>query len=84
MRFEWDPNKNLSNLPKHRIDFEAAKNLWLDQNRIEIWAPHPVEDRGILIGKYPREIVDCHIYSARRCDSYHLCEACKEQGGKTI
>ncbi len=52
MRFEWDPNKNLSNFAKHGIDFEAATNLWLDEDRVEIWAPHPVEDRGIIIGKY--------------------------------
>jgi len=52
MRFEWDHQKDLSNIAKHGIDFEAEKNLWLDENRVEIWAPHPIEDRRIIIGKY--------------------------------
>ena len=52
MRFEWDADKNRSNLLKHGIDFEEAKSLWSDENRIEIRAPHPVENRGILISKY--------------------------------
>ena len=52
MRFEWDADKDRSNLLKHGIDFEEAKNLWLDENRIQIRAPHPVEDRGILLSKY--------------------------------
>jgi uncharacterized DUF497 family protein len=56
MKFEWDPNKNLSNLAKHRIDFEAARNLWLDENRVEIWAPRPVEDRGIIIAEYHEKL----------------------------
>jgi uncharacterized DUF497 family protein len=28
----------------------------LDENRIEIWAPHPVEDRGIIIGEYQEKL----------------------------
>jgi uncharacterized DUF497 family protein len=52
MRFEWDDGKSRSNLLKHGIDFEEAKNLWLDENRIQIRAPYPVENRGILISKY--------------------------------
>ena len=51
MKFEWDVDKIKVNLEKHGIDFEAAKNLWLDENRVEIHAPYPVEDRNILIGK---------------------------------
>jgi uncharacterized DUF497 family protein len=49
-------NKSRSNLIKHGIDFETAKNLWLDEDRIEIWAPHPVEDRGIVIGKHQNKL----------------------------
>jgi len=56
MEFEWDLNKSRSNLIKHGIDFETAKNLWLDEDRIEIWAPHPVEDRGIVIGKHQNKL----------------------------
>jgi uncharacterized DUF497 family protein len=56
MEFGWDLNKSRSNLIKHGIDFETAKNLWLDEDRIEIWAPHPVEDRGIVIGKHQNKL----------------------------
>jgi uncharacterized DUF497 family protein len=51
MKFEWDVAKNSVNRVKHGIDFETAKGLWLDDNRIEIQAPHPVENRYIIIGK---------------------------------
>ncbi|MDP3955252.1 MAG: BrnT family toxin [bacterium] len=51
MRFEWDADKSNANKGKHGIDFERAKNIWLDENRVEICAPHPVEDRSIIIGE---------------------------------
>ena len=36
MNFEWDESKSNSNKSKHGIDFETAKNIFLDENRIEI------------------------------------------------
>jgi uncharacterized DUF497 family protein len=51
MKFEWDPAKSLTNRAKHGIDFTEAKDLWIDENRIEIDLPYPVESRHILIGK---------------------------------
>ncbi|MDP2277849.1 MAG: BrnT family toxin [Nitrospirota bacterium] len=51
MKFEWDAAKSRANRDKHGIDFETARNLWLDEDRIEIDAPHPVENRGIIIAK---------------------------------
>lgn len=51
MRFKWDDEKSEANRTKHGIDFETAKEMWLDENRVEISAPHPVEDRNILIGR---------------------------------
>jgi uncharacterized protein len=51
MKFEWDAEKSRANKIKHGIDFETAQGLWLDENRVEIQAPHPVEDRSIIIGK---------------------------------
>lgn len=51
MKFEWDKETSRINKAKHRIDFETARDLWLDENRIEIHAPHPLEDRRIIIGK---------------------------------
>ena len=51
MQFEWDNSKSRANKEKHGIDFEASKNLWRDENRIEVQASHPIEDRNIIIGK---------------------------------
>ena len=51
MSFEWDLEKSIANKEKHGIDFESAKLLWSDENRVEIHAPFPVADRWIPIGK---------------------------------
>ena len=51
MPFGWDPQKSIANKEKHCIDFETATRLWADENRVEIHASYPVEDRWILIGK---------------------------------
>ena len=65
MDFEWDPDKSQSNRRKHGIDFETAKNLWLDENQVEIHAPHPVEDRKILVAKHLDKICTS-IYTPRQ------------------
>ena len=64
MKFEWDSNKNDSNAAKHGIDFETSEKLWLDENRIEILAPYPVEDRRIIISKLENNIWTA-IYTMR-------------------
>jgi uncharacterized DUF497 family protein len=56
MKFEWDPDKSVSNEKKHGIDFLSAQDLWEDENRIEIQAPYPIEDRGILIARYHKKV----------------------------
>jgi len=42
MDFEYDDKKSSSNVIKHGIDFESAKSIWDDENRVEI----PVQDKG--------------------------------------
>ena len=56
MIFEWDEGKSQINKSKHRIDFETARNLWLDENRVEIHAPYPLENRNILIAEYQNKL----------------------------
>ena len=51
MKFEWDDNKSRTNKSKHGLDFNAAKAMWNDSNRVEIQIPYPFEDRSILLGK---------------------------------
>jgi hypothetical protein len=64
MKFEWDEDKNRINKAKHGIDFETARNLWLDENRIEIHASHPLEDRMIIVGKYQDKLWSA-VYTMR-------------------
>jgi hypothetical protein len=56
MKFVWNEDKSKINRDKHGIDFEAAKNLWLDKDQIEIYAPYPIEDRRIIIAEYHNKI----------------------------
>ena len=56
MMFEWDDEKSHSNQVKHGIDFDAAKALWDDANRVEIQSPYPLESRSVLIGKLDKKL----------------------------
>ena len=50
MEFEWDNNKNETNKKKHKIDFETAKNIFADPNRIIVESPQNNEMRYFTIG----------------------------------
>jgi uncharacterized DUF497 family protein len=65
MQFEWDEGKSRLNNLKHGIDFEMAKGLWLDKNRIEIHAPHPIENRWITIAELNDKIWAA-VYTLRK------------------
>ena len=56
MNFEWDDEKNHINMSKHGIDFDTAKVLWDDPNRVEIHIPYTIENRNILIGKIGKKL----------------------------
>jgi uncharacterized DUF497 family protein len=64
MKFEWDRQKSLTNKTKHGIDFESGRDLWLDENRVEIHAPRPIENRFILIARYQQKLWSC-VYTLR-------------------
>jgi len=53
MRFEWDENKNLVNIKKHRISFEEAIYVFTDRDAISIFDEEhsESEERWITIGK---------------------------------
>lgn len=36
LSFEYDPKKSAANLAKHGIDFEQAKGIWEDENRVTL------------------------------------------------
>jgi uncharacterized DUF497 family protein len=49
--FEWDPAKARANLAKHGVDFDVAKNVFLDPAAIvEPDDSDPAEDRWRTIG----------------------------------
>ena len=52
MKFEFDPNKSLSNFSKHGIDFDVTQNLWNDPDLLEIPARTTDEPRYFVIGKF--------------------------------
>lgn len=50
--FEWDENKNTTNIKKHGVSFEEAKSAFYDANAKVIHDPDHSndEDRFILLG----------------------------------
>ena len=82
LRFEWDENKNRANRKRHRVSFEEAQTVFLDDNALLIDDPeHSVtEQRFVLLGLSStlRLLVVCHcvrqsgnvirIISARKAD----------------
>ena len=36
MKFEWDKRKSRTNESKHGIDFNTARKLWMDEDRVEV------------------------------------------------
>ena len=66
IRFDWDPNKEISNLSKHGISFTEAKSVFLDENAIEFYDDEHSEweDRFLLLGFSTklRLLMICHCY----------------------
>lgn len=48
-KFQYDPEKSMSNLEKHGINFEQAQALWEDPNLVRILARSDDEPRTMLI-----------------------------------
>ena len=66
IEFTWDENKNKVNLKKHRVSFEEAKTVFLDEDAKMIYDPDHSqdEDRFVLLGisMHLRILVVCHCY----------------------
>lgn len=64
--FEWDDNKNKTNIIKHNISFEEAKTVFYDENALIINDPEhsSEEERFIILGfsKNANLLVVCHCY----------------------
>ena len=66
IRFEWDERKNQENKRKHKVSFEEAQTVFLDENAIRYFDPDHSEDedRFIMLGMSftLRVLVVCHCY----------------------
>jgi len=64
--FEWDIQKNRSNIEKHGVSFEEARTVFFDENAIEFFDPEhsETEDRFLMLGfsAHLRILVICHRY----------------------
>ena len=66
--FEWDERKNRENKRKHKVSFEEAQTVFLDENAIRYFDPDHSddEDRFLMLGMSftLRVLVVCHCYLA--------------------
>jgi len=68
IHFDWDERKNKENQRKHKISFEEAQTVFLDENAIRYFDPDHSEneDRFLMLGMSftLRVLVVCHCYKA--------------------
>ena len=66
IRFEWDERKSRENKRKHKVSFEEAQTVFLDENAIRFFDPDHSqdEDRFLMLGMSftLRVLVVCHCY----------------------
>ena len=66
IRFEWDEKKSRANKRKHKVSFEEAQTVFLDENAIRYFDPDHSddEDRFLMLGMSftLRVLVVCHCY----------------------
>jgi uncharacterized protein len=66
IRFDWDKQKNQTNILNHGISFEEAQTAFYDATARVIYDPDhsKEEDRFILLGvsRQMRILVVCHCY----------------------
>jgi hypothetical protein len=49
--FEFAPEKSAANKAKHGLDFEEARAIWNDPNRLTVPSAYPGEPRQLVIGR---------------------------------
>ena len=68
IQFDWDERKNRENKRKHKVSFEEARTVFLDENAIRFFDPEHSddEDRFLMLGMSftLRVLVVCHCYRA--------------------
>ncbi|MFC1461473.1 BrnT family toxin [Verrucomicrobiota bacterium] len=66
IHFEWNERKNRENKRKHRVSFEEAQTVFLDEKAVRYFDPDHSEDedRFLMLGMSftLRVLVVCHCY----------------------
>jgi len=66
IEFTWDEQKNRVNVRKHKVSFEEARSVFLDENALRFFDPDhsSEEERFIMLGMSfsLRVLVVCHCY----------------------
>ncbi len=73
MYFDWDENKNKSNIEKHGIDFKDAIEIFNDHKRKtspDLRIDYG-EDRWVTIGKFVDSIIVV-VYTIRNTNVYRI------------
>ena len=64
--FEWDNNKNIKNIAKHKVNFVEAATVFSDENAVyfDDDTHSTEEDRFVVLGysKEQRMLMVCHCY----------------------
>ena len=64
MEWTWDPAKNRENIQKHRVHFEDAIRVFLDDNYLTTEDPYPYEQRWRTMGTVgPSILIVVHTWS---------------------
>lgn len=77
MKFEWDEEKNKKNIAKHGLNFQTAKYVFDDKNRIEFYDDNhsSYEDRYITIGLINKVPVVVTVVYTERHEKIRLISA---------
>jgi len=63
MEYDWDPNKRLSNIKKHGVDFADAVFILEDDCAITIEDSAHQEQRFVTIGSDPKGLILVVVYT---------------------
>lgn len=64
LEFEWDENKEKTNLKKHKVDFETAAHVFYDCNRVILFdEKHSTDDeeRYVAIGRVENRLIILYV-----------------------
>ena len=77
MDFEWDPNKERSNLVKHGVTFREATEVFFDPVAVEFFDEHDSEDRFIRVGTSQSRRILVVVFCEREGDAIRIISARK-------